>query len=217
MSFLEEMKRTALKAALNAFDGYPLEVSEAQLNRLAATLTAEGDTTVNLTCLPGAITLAGETRAAGLPLTYSTRFALEACEISPTRKVLTLRRLDAIDLGGNSLATALYARIVKTLICGLFGIDPARLALRGVAGVTVEKDLITADLDAMGATDIILEAIKEKLPPAVVPLLEEFGVIFAPGLGKAGNALLSRIGIDDIAIGEGGITGKLRIHAVGKY
>ena len=152
MSFFDNLKKGAIEAALKAFDGYTLSVTETQLNSLAATLARSGETPISITCKPGAITIGGEAKVAVVPLTYSTRLALEACEISPTRKVLTLRRLDNVDLGGNSLTTALYARVVKTLLCGLFGIDPTRFALKDVTGVSVVNDLITADLDAMGTT-----------------------------------------------------------------
>ena len=72
----------------------------------------------------------------------------------------------------------------------------------------MEKDLITADLDAMGATEIILAAIKTRLPAALIPLLESL----VPSLGATSNSLLARIGIDEIVIEAGAITGKLRIH-----
>jgi hypothetical protein len=216
MSIFDKLKNAAIEQGLNAFNGYSLAVSESLLNKLAATLARSGETPISITCQPGAVALGGEARVAGVLLNYSTRLALESCEISPTRKVLTLRRLDAVDLGGNSVATALYARIVKILLCGLFGIDPARFALNGVAGVTVEKDLITADLNAMGATEIILEAIKAKLPAALSPLLEVADAAFPPSLGAAGNMLMARLGIQDIAIEVGRITGSLRIHPASK-
>jgi hypothetical protein len=180
MSFFDNMKKGAIEVALKAFDGYQLAVSETQINSLASTITRGSDTPVNISCQPDAIVLSGEARAMGVPLTYSTRLKLESCEISPTRKVLILRRLDNVDLGGKSLATALFARVVKVLLCGLFSIDPARFALDGQTGVNVEKDLITADLDAMGATEIILTAIKTRLPAALIPLLEALPPVWEP-------------------------------------
>lgn len=212
MSFIEDIKKTAIESALNAFNGYPLAVSEIQLNSLAVTLAQSDDAPINIGCQPGVIVIDGKTRIAGMQLTYSTRLALEACEISPSRKQLILRRLDNVDLGGNNLATALFARVIKTLLCGLFGIDPARFALKGIAGVRVEKDIITADFDAMGATEAILAALKARLPIALVPLLETVSATLAPGLSVAGNSLLAHIGIEDIAVGMGEITGKLQIH-----
>lgn len=214
MSFLEELQKTAVEAALKAFNGYQLAVSENQLNSLAVTLAQSDDVPI-IGCQPGVIVIAGKTRVAGMQLTYSTRLALEACEISPSRKQLILRRLDNVDLGGNNLATALFARVIKTLLCGLFGIDPARFALDGIAGVRVEKDLITADFDAMGATEAILEALTARLPITLVPLLETVSATLAPGLSVAGNALLAHISIEDIAVETGEISGKLRIHPAG--
>lgn len=164
MSFFDNLKKGAMEAALKAFNGYAVSASEAQLNTLATNLARSGDTPVSINCQPDAIVLSGEARALGVPLTYSTPLKLESCEISPTRKVLSLRRLDNVDLGGNNLATALFARVVKVLMCGLFSIDPARFAFDGLTGVAVEKDLITADLAAMGATEIILTAIKPDCP-----------------------------------------------------
>ena len=212
MSFFDNLKKGAIEAALKAFDGYAVSVSEAQLNSLAATLARSGEPPITIICQPGAITIGGEAKVTVVPLTYSTRLALDSFEISPARKTLTLRRLDNIDLGGNNLVTALFARIVKVLLCGLFGIDPARFVSKKIAGISTEKVLITADLDVMGATEIILEAIKAKLPAALIPLLDSAGEVLAPRLGTAGNALMARIGLDDIVIEAGAISGKLRIH-----
>lgn len=167
---------------------------------------------MNFACQPGVIVVAGQTRVAGLAIAYSTRLALEACEISPDRKQITLRRLDHVDLGGNGLAAALFARVIKVLLCGLFGIDRARLALKNNAGIRVDKDLITADLDAMDATGLIVETIKAKLPDALAPLLGSTIESLAPGLGAAGNAFLEHIGIDDIAVELHQIKGMLRIR-----
>lgn len=212
MNLVDKIKKAAIDSALKTFNGYPLAVSETQLNNLAATLAQSDDNPINITCQPGIIAINGKTRVAGMPIAYSTRLTLEACEISPTSKQITLRRLDNVDLGGNGFATALFARFVKVLVCGLFGIDLARFALQGAAGIRVEKDLITADLDAMGATHAIVEVIKARLPDALVPLLDSVSATLAPRLGVAGNALLARIGIEDIVVGEHEIRGKLRIH-----
>ena len=208
---MEKFKAAAIESALKSFNGYPLSVSEAQLNNLVK-LAQNDDLPMSFACQTGEIVVAGQTRVAGIALAYSTRLALEACEISPDRKQITLRRLDHVDLGGNGLAAALFARVIKVLLCGLFGIDLARLALKNNAGIRVEKDLITADLDAMGATDLIVEAIKARLPDALAPLLDSAIESLAPGLGAAGNAFLAHIGIDDIAIEKHEIKGMLRIH-----
>ncbi len=50
MSFFDDLKKGALEAALKAFDGYALSVTEAQLNRLAATLARSGDAPITITC-----------------------------------------------------------------------------------------------------------------------------------------------------------------------
>ena len=50
MSFFDDLKKGALEAALKAFDGYALSVTEAQLHRLAATLARSGDAPITITC-----------------------------------------------------------------------------------------------------------------------------------------------------------------------
>lgn len=209
MSFLDKMidiaKPFANKSAMAASNGFSISVSEAQLNTLAVRIIADEPslTRLNLSCMPGELVIDGEARVARLPVSFKTRLSLESCEITPARKVLVLRRLDEVELSGSTFITNLYARIVKTIICGLFGIDPARFSLKGISGLKVENDRITADLDAMGAQEALTQAVRTKLSENLPAWLID------PILVATGDVLFARVGISGVEIREGKIGGTM--------
>ncbi len=81
-------------------------------------------------------------------------------------------------------------------------LTPLNSDSRAIPESLLKATNITADLDAMGATEAILGAVKAKLPRYA-----------APWLDAAGGLLFARLGIDEVAIGEGEVKGKVVIYS----
>ena len=104
----------------------PLSVSEAQLNQMVKKAIADDSRIKSLTlsCEENVLAVEASIQMVGsLAITAKTRLALEHCELSPTRKTITMRRLDQTELGGTGAASSLLAHVVKLVVCGLFGVD----------------------------------------------------------------------------------------------
>ncbi len=204
---IDIVKPVADKVITASNNGFPFSVSEARLNTLAAEAIVDEPnlTRLNLTCLPDELVTGGEVRLAKLPVTFKIRLALESCEITPARKLLILRRLGDMELDGPTLPISLFARLIKILVCGLFGIDPTRFALKGISGLTMKDDYITADLDVMGAQDALANAVRTRLS-------EHFPAqLIDPILDAAGDALFARVEISEVEIRNGEICGHLKL------
>ena len=207
---------TAAGMATSLFKKLPpirREVSEAQLNQLAAkAITDDGRIkSLRVQCQQDRLTVRGTFSLAGLPLNFTTTLSLQSCELTPTRKVITLRRLDDIALGGDGILASFMAHIVKVIICGLFGVDLAAISLKRIKGLTISKDIITADLEAMGAVDIITTKLREEIRRHIEllpggPLVK---IAVEPMLDAAGPLLLSKLHLQNVAITDNGIRGEM--------
>lgn len=197
----------------------PLEVSEAKLNTLAANAITDDSRikTLNIRCQPDIITVSGSLALVGLPLTFSTRLALESCELNPARKVIVLRRLDNMTLGSDNMLAGFMAHIVKILICGLFGADLGAISLKNIQGLTISKSLITADLEAMGAMAAINNGLRTKISQGVelLPAGPLAKIILKPVLDLAGNALLGKLHLRNVAVAEGSVKGEVVLVSLG--
>ena len=149
----------------------------------------------------------------GLTFNAKTRLALEHCELSPTSKVITMRRLDQTELGGIGVASSLLAQVVKLVVCGLFGVDIGAFSLKNINGVAIEKELITADLIAMGATDAINNAIDNKINILLnsIPINPLLKMLVSPVLPTLAKKLIDNIVIEDLKVAKTGITGVLKL------
>lgn len=194
----------------------PLSVSEAQLNQMVKKVIAD-DSRINsftLTCEENFLAVEASIQMVGsLAITAKTRLALEHCELSPTSKVITMRRLDQTELGGIGVASSLLAQVVKLVVCGLFGVDIGAFSLKNINGVTIEKELITADLIAMGATDAINNAIDNKINILLnsIPINPLLKMVVSPVLPTLAKKLIDNIVIEDLKVAKTGITGVLKL------
>ncbi len=194
----------------------PLSVSEAQLNQMVKKAIADDSRIKSLTlsCEENVLAVEASIQMVGsLAITAKTRLALEHCELSPTRKIITMRRLDQTELGGTGAASSLLAHVVKLVICGLFGVDIGAFSLKNINGLTIDKSLITADLAAMGATEAINDAINNKINvllnnAPINPLLKK---LVSPLLPTLAQKLIDKIIIEDLKVAKTGITGTLRL------
>ena len=191
----------------------PIEVSEAQLNELAADAIADDSRikSLNIKCRQDRLTVTGTLRLIGLPFNFTTQLSLESCELSPRRKVITLRRLDDIAISGKGMLASFMAYVVKIVICGLFGVDLAAISLKGIKGLTINKELITADLEAMGVVDAILTGLREKIRQRIEllpggPLVR---IAVEPMLTATGPLLLSKLHLQNVATADKGINGEV--------
>lgn len=193
----------------------PLSVSETQLNQMV-TKAITDDTRIKsiiLTCEENVLAVETSIQMAGLTVMAKTRLALEHCELSPTHKVITMRRLDQTELGGTGIASSLLAHIVKLVVCGLFGVDIGAFSLKKINGLLIDKELIIADLIAMGATDAINNAINKKInillnSTPINPLLK---MAVSPLLPTLTQKMIDKIVIEDLKVAKTGITGVLRL------
>ncbi len=195
----------------------PLSVSEAQINQMVTKVIADDSRIKSLTlsCEEDVLAVEASIQVVGLAITAKTRLALEHCELSSAHKVITMRRLDQTELGGTGVASSLLAHVVKLVICGLFGVDIGAFSLKNINGLTIDKELITADLAAMGATDAINNAITNKInvllnSTPINPLLKLAVTPFLPTLTQK---LIDKIVIEDLKVATTGITGVLRLSS----
>lgn len=190
----------------------PFRITEEQLNRMAAQGLGEDKRlrTLRIACVEDALDISGGIAVAGLPLNFTTRLAIEQCVFSP-RKVIVIRRLDTLSLGGDNLLASLFAYVVKVLVCGLFGVDLGAFSLKGVEGLTIDKERITADLDAMGAGDALKQALREKLISSL-----NLGPVKALMMGKLLDAadakILENLSVTNIVITTEGISLDLEVN-----
>ena len=194
----------------------PLSVTEAQLNQMVTKSIADDSRikSLTLTCEENILAVEASIQLAGsLAITAKTRLALEHCELSPTRKVITMRRLDQTELGGTGVASSLLAHVVKLVICGLFGVDIGAFSLKSINGLTIDKERISADLSAMGATDAINNAINNKINVLLsnTPINPMLKMVVAPLLPTLAQKLIDKIVIDDLKVDKAGITGILQL------
>ena len=193
----------------------PIEVSEARLNQLASDAIADDKRieSLKIQCRQDRLAFTGTLRVAGLALNFTTQLALQSCELSPTRKVITLRRLDDVSIGGTSVLTSFMAHVVKIVICGFFGVDLAAISLGGIRGPAINKDLITADLEAMGAMDAIMKGLREKIRQGIelLPGGSLVKIALKPMLDGAGPLLLSKLHLQKVTIADKRIRGEVML------
>lgn len=188
----------------------PLSISEGKLNQLAAKAISDESRIRSLTikCSEGVLTLNGSVSVSVTTLNFSFGLALESFELSPQRKVIVLRRLDNFDLSGEGMMAALMAPVVKVLICGLFGVDIGALSLNGFEGLIVEKSLVTANLEKMGAMEVVTQGVQEKLVGSLNlgPLLE---AAVRLAINAASDKIIANLTVEGLAINDGGIVGSV--------
>ncbi len=193
----------------------PLSVSETKLNQMVKSSIADDSRIKSLTliCEENVLIVDAAIQLMGLTFNAKTRLALEHCELSPTSKVITMRRLDQTELGGIGVASSLLAQVVKLVVCGLFGVDISAFSLKNINGVTIEKELITADLIAMGATDAINNAIDNKINILLnsIPINPLLKMLVSPVLPTLAKKLIDNIVIEDLKVAKTGITGVLKL------
>ena len=194
----------------------PLSVSEAQLNQMVKKAIADDSRIKSLTlsCEENVLAVEASIQMVGsLAITAKTRLALEHCELSPTRKTITMRRLDQTELGGTGAASSLLAHVVKLVVCGLFGVDIGAFSLKNINGLTIDKSLITADLAAMGATEAINNSITNKINVLLnnAPINPMLKIVVAPLLPALAQKLIDKIIIENLNVAKTGITGTLRL------
>ena len=191
----------------------PLAVPEARLNQLAANAITDDRRikSIEIQCRQDRLTISGTLRLVGLPLNFNTKLSLQSCELTPNRKVITLRRLDDISLGGDTMLASFMAHIVKIVICGLFSVDLGAISLKGIKGLTINKDLITADLEAMGAVEIIMTGLREKLREGIelLPVSSPIKMVIKPTLEMAGPLLLGKLHLQNVTVTDKGIQGEI--------
>lgn len=195
----------------------PIEVSEAHLNQLARKAISDDKRieSLQIQCRQDRLTFIGALRLAGLSLNFTTQLSLQNCELSPTRKVITLRRLDDIAIGGNGMLASFMAHVVKIVVCGLFGVDLASVSLNGIKGLTINKDLITADLEAMGAVDAILAGLRGKISQNIelLPAGRLVKIAVESMVGAAGPLLLSKLHLQNVAVTDTGIKAEVLLSS----
>ena len=194
----------------------PLSVSEAQLNQMVKKAIADDSRIKSLTlsCEENVLAVEASIQMVGsLAITAKTRLALEHCELSPTRKTITMRRLDQTELGGTGAASSLLAHVVKLVVCGLFGVDIGAFSLKNINGLTIDKSLITADLAAMGATEAINNSITNKINVLLnnAPISPVLKMVVSPLLPALAQKLIDKIIIENLNVAKTGITGTLRL------
>lgn len=186
----------------------PLRVTEVKLNQLATKAIVDDSRikSLNIQCRENCLVVTGTLELMALPLNFTTQLALESCELSPSRKVIILRRLDNIALGGDMMLAGFMAHLFKILVCGLFGVDLGAISLKNITGLTISKNLITADLEAMGAIDAIMTGVRENIAQLSINPLAKMAA--KPLLDMAGNSLLDKLHLQNIAITDKGIKGE---------
>ena len=190
----------------------PLTVTEDKLNQLATKAIADDSRikSLNIQCRENCLVVTGTLELMGLPLNFTTQLALESCELSPSRKVIILRRLDNMALGGDTMLAGFMAHLVKILVCGLFGVDLGAISLKNITGLTISKNLITADLEAMGAMDAIMTGVRERIAQGIdlLPINSLAKMAAKPLLDMAGNSLLDKLHLQNVTITDKGIKGE---------
>lgn len=193
----------------------PLNVPETQLNQMVKKAITDDSRIKNLvlSCEENVLVVTASIEGVGLTFNIKTKLALEDCELSPTSKIITMRRLDQIELGGTGIASSLLAHVVKLVVCGLLGVDIGAFSLKNINGVTIEKELITADLIAMGATEAINNAINSKINLLLsnTPIDPKFKMLVTPLLPTLTQKLMQNITIENLKIAKNGITGVLKL------
>ena len=191
----------------------PVEVSEAHLNQLAGDAITDDSRieSLKIKCSRDRLAVTGTLRVVAMSFNFTTQLSLQSCELSPTRKAITLRRLDDVAIGGKGMFASFMAHVVKVVICGFFGVDLAAISLGGIEGLAINKDLITADLEAMGAVDAIMKGLREKIRQGIEllpggPLVK---IAVEPMLDAAGPLLLSKLHLQNVAITDNGIRGEM--------
>lgn len=194
----------------------PLSVSEAQLNQMVKKSISDDSRikSLILSCEDNILTIDATMQVIGLAMNVKTKLALEHCELSSTSKRITMRRLDQTELGGTSIASSLLAHVVKLVVCGLFSVDIGAFSLKNINGLTIDKELIVADLMAMGATDAINNAIDNKINILLnsIPINPLLKMVVSPLLPTLAKKLIDNIIIEDLKVTKSGITGTLRLN-----
>jgi hypothetical protein len=75
-----------------------------------------------------------------------TRFEITSCEISAAKQLITFRRISTTELSAEKLLDRILIVVFKAIACGIFQIEPAKFALAGLPGITVNGDSYTVDL-----------------------------------------------------------------------
>lgn len=85
-----------------------------------------------------------------LTLKSRTRFEIASCEISAEKQVVTFLRITPTELSADNLIDRLLILVFRAIACGIFDVEPAKLVLHGLPGVTVDGDSYTVDLSQTG-------------------------------------------------------------------
>lgn len=145
-------------------DRLPLHVSEDRLNALLQQALARQDriASVSLALDTDQLVLNARLRLMGAMLNYTLRLALEEATLTPTRRIITFRRLQADQIHADDLRSLPIAWFVRGILCGLCGMDFTATALKSIVWLHITRERISADLDQLGMVDKVQAALQEK-------------------------------------------------------
>lgn len=75
-----------------------------------------------------------------------TKFEITSCVISAEKQIISFKRISPTDLESDGLLDRILIMVFKTLLCGIFQIEPAKLMLEGQPGITIHDDNYIVDL-----------------------------------------------------------------------
>lgn len=198
----------------------PLSIPPARLNALLQDAVA-GQPRIraaSIFCETGSFRLGLTVTFAGLRLGATTQLGLDAFTLSPQRRVISLRRLRSERAHGADPMSRLLALFINRVLSGWLGLDLLAEGLNRVDGITVDRERIDIDLDRMGLSDAIRqaivtrisEALNERLPGGLARLALQGGI---PALaGRLAEAAMDHLQIADIRIdADTGLSGELML------
>lgn len=125
-------------------------------------------TSVALDIQDGSFELVAEGKKV-IPFNLRTRFEISACEISATKQVVTFRQISKTELSADKLMERILIQVFKAIACGIFRVEPTKLALEGLPGVTISGDDYTVNLAEAGKN--------VQLPPHIASALTIAGAV----------------------------------------
>lgn len=154
----------------------PLSLDEARMNALLqeAIIGQSNISDANIVCEDGALKLSARFKLAGTSIVYAVRLGLGEFIITPEHQLITFNRLEPEKFTGNGPIALLMAWFIKSVICGLFGFDITAQSLSSIDGLSIEKDIITADLKKLGLTSKIQQAAGEKISQGIQSNADKF-------------------------------------------
>lgn len=198
----------------------PLNIPPARLSALLRDAVA-GQPRIHaasILCETGSFRLGLTVSLAGLQLGATTQLGLDAFTLSPQRRVISLRRLRSERAHGSAPLARLLALFINRVLSGWLGLDLLAEGLNRVEGITVTRERIDIDLDRMGLSEAIREAIvtrigdelSTRLPGGLARLALQGGI---PALaGRLAEAAMDRLQIADIGIAaDTGLSGQLML------